>query len=257
MNSKKRWKLDRNRIADGGAPQQGHPDLMEWKNNLPRVTFWGANAAEEYVEKMTVILGPHCGVHTAESFCQSNGCTPDEMDTLLDRDYVLHNIQKVERGEEKTGLLPLILIQNHHNIFSISLYSPTSALRKECYPPMPNTNGLTQEDLRKLSQILGNPSQVFLVEEEEFCRTVECAPAQVEEHLREHWVEHDIWAVLAGLEFVPEPTVVLVSFRDGLVTWRLITQRDPEARQQCFEINELSKLYEWEPKKEESGPPIL
>jgi hypothetical protein len=176
------------------------------------------------------------------------------MRTVLDRDWVLLNIQKVERDEEKAGVLPLILIKNTGNIFSLNLYSPTADVRKDCYPKMPNTNGLTYDDLANLSRILGGPDQVFLVEEEEFCETVQCAPEEMEEHLREHWVEHDIRAVLAGREFVPEPIVVLVSYRNWLVTWRLITQRDVGARQQCLEINELSRLYRSDSEKAERDP---
>jgi hypothetical protein len=176
------------------------------------------------------------------------------MQTVLDRDWVLLNIQKVERDEEKAGVLPLILIEGTGNSFSLSLYSPTDDVRKECYPNMPNTNGLTYEQLADLSRILGGPDQVFLVEEKELCETVQCAPEQMEEHLKEHWVEHDIRAVLAGREFVPEPIVVLVSYRNWLVTWRLITQRDACARQQCIEINELSRLYRSESEKTKRDP---
>ena len=104
-----------------------------------------------------------------------------------------------------------------------------------------------------LSRIL-DPDQTALVEEEELCDTVQCLPEQIEEHLKEHWVEHDIRVVLAGLEFVPQPTVLLVRYRDGLVTWRLITQRDRHARQRCLEVNELSRLFNWEPQKEDGGP---
>lgn len=72
----------------------------------------------------------------------------------------------------------------------------------------------------------------------------------MKEHLKEHWVEHDISAVLAGLEFVPEPTVLLVCYQPSLVTWHLITQRDAEARRRCLEINELSRLYEQDSEQE-------
>jgi hypothetical protein len=176
------------------------------------------------------------------------------MRTVLDRDWVLLNIQKVERDEEKAGVLPLILIEGTGNIFSLSLYSPTDDVRKQCYPNMPNTNGLSYDELANLSRILGGPDQVFLVEEQEFCETVQCEPDQMEEHLRDHWVEHAIRKVLAGLEFVPQPTVVLVSYRNWQVTWRLITQRDAGARQQCIELNELSRLYRSESEKTKRDP---
>jgi hypothetical protein len=42
----------------------------------------------------------------------------------------------------------------------------------------------------------------------------------MKEHLKEHWVEHDISAVLAGLEVVPEPTVVFVCYQPGLALQR-------------------------------------
>jgi hypothetical protein len=176
------------------------------------------------------------------------------MRAVLDRDWVLLNIQKVERDEEKAGVLPLILIEGTGNIFSLSLYSPTADVRKDFYPKMPNTNGLTYEELVNLSRILGGPDQVFCVEEEEFCDTVQCASEGMEEHLREHWVEHDIRAVLAGREFVSQPTVVLVCYSNWLVTWRLITQRDAGARQRCIEINELSRLYKSDSEKAERDP---
>ena len=257
MNSKGRRRQKRR--ADGtdhSKATNNNGGATQWSRtiNLPTVRFWGWDAAEEYANRLADFLGPDCGVHTTESFCQSNGCSTEEMRTVLDRDWVLLNIQKVERDEEKAGVLPLILIEGTGNSFSLSLYSPTDDVRKECYPNMPNTNGLTYEQLADLSRILGGPDQVFLVEEKELCETVQCAPEQMEEHLKEHWVEHDIRAVLAGREFVPEPIVVLVSYRNWLVTWRLITQRDACARQQCHEINELSRLYRSESEKTKRDP---
>ena len=230
--------------TDHGKAAKSSGGETQWSQatNLPTVRFWGWDAAEEYANKLADFLGPDCGVHTTESFCQSNGCSTEEMRTVLDRDWVLLNIQKVERDEEEAGVLPLILIEGTGPIYPISLYSPTDDVRKQCYSNMPNTNGLSYDELAKLSRILGGPERVFLVEEQEFCDTVGCSPEQMEEHLTEHWVEHDIRAVLAGLEFVPEPTVVLVSYRNWLVTWRLITQRDASARQQCLEINDLSRM---------------
>lgn len=257
MNSKERRRQKRR--ADGtdhGKAPNSSGGTTQWSQatNLPTVRFWGWDAAEEYANRLADLLGPDCGVHTAKTFCQSNGCSAEEMRTVLDRDWVLLNIQKVERGEEKAGVLPLILIEGTGNIFSLSLYSPTADVRKDCYPKMPNTNGLSDDELANLSRILGGPDQVFSVEEQEFCETVRCAPEQMEKHLKEHWIEHDIRTVLAGLEFVPQPTVVLVSCREGLVTWRLITQRDAGARQQCIEINELSSLYGSDFDKEERDP---
>ena len=232
---------------------------QDWERNvaqarkiLPTVSFWGEDAAFEYVDKLTAILGPDCGSHTTATFCQSNQCSPQEMTALLKRDWVVHNIRKVERGEEKAGMLPLVLIQNTGNYYSVSLYSPTRKVRKECYPNMPNTNGLTGQQLEELSRILGR-DQYFLVEEDEFRNTVECQAEHIEEHLEEHWIEHDIRAVLAGLEFVPQPTVVLVQYHNELVTWHLITLRDDDARQHCIEINELSRLYAHGP-EEDSEP---
>ena len=246
MNSKERRRLKRKAAGtDQGKAPNSTGGATQWSQatNLPTVRFWGWDAAEEYANRLADLFGPDCGVHTAETFCQSNGCSAEEMRTVLDRDWALLNIQKVERGEAVGGVLPLVLIEGTGNIFSLSLYSPTADVRKQCYPNMPNTNGLTYEELANMSRILGGPDQVFLVEEKELCETVQCAPEQMEEHLKEHWVEHDIRAVLAGLEVVPEPTVVFVCYQPGLVTWRLITQRDAGARQQCIEINELSRMY--------------
>ena len=246
MNSKERRRQKRRSAGtDHGKAPKSSGGATQWSQatNLPTVRFWGWDAAEEYANRLADRLGPDCGVHTADSFCQSNGCSAEEMRTVLDRDWALLNIQKVERGEAVGGVLPLVLIEGTGNIFSLSLYSPTADVRKQCYPNMPNTNGLTYEELANMSRILGGPDQVFLVEEKELCETVQCAPEQMEEHLKEHWVEHDIRAVLAGLEVVPEPTVVFVCYQPGLVTWRLITQRDAGARQQCIEINELSRMY--------------
>src|ERR1039457_182578 len=241
MNSKERRRQKRR--ADGtdhGKAPNSSGGTTQWSQatNLPTVFIFGVEGVEDYVNKLADLLGPDCGVHTTESFCQSEACSPAEIKTLLKRDWVVHNIQRVERGEEKAGLLPLIMVEGAGPIYTISLYSPTDVVRKECYGHMPNTNGLSYDDLVQLSRILGGPDQVFLVEEKELCETVQCAPEQMEEHLKEHWVEHDIRAVLAGREFVPEPIVVLVSYRNWLVTWRLITQRDACARQQCIEINE-------------------
>ena len=257
MNSKERRRQKR---RTDGTDQGKAPNISggaaQWSRttNLPTVRFWGWEAAEEYANRLADLLGPDCGVHTAETFCQSNGCSAEEMRTVLDRDWVLLNIQKVERDEEEAGVLPLILIEGTANIFSLSLYSPTADVRKDCYPKMPNTNGLAYEELVNLSRILGGPDQVFCVEEEEFCDTVHCAPEEMEEHLREHWVEHDIRAVLAGREFVSQLTVVLVCYSNWLVTWRLITQRDAGARQRCIEINELSRLYKSDSEKAERDP---
>src|ERR1039458_5710654 len=246
MNSKERRRLKRDaHKADHGlaAGRQVAGVSTEWKDNLPTVFIFGVESVEEYANRLADLLGPDCGIHTTESFCQSEACSPAEIKTLLKRDWVVHNIQRVERGEEKAGLLPLIMVEGAGPIYAISLYSPTDVVRKECYAHMPNTNGLSYDDLVHLWRILGGPDQVFLVEEKELCETVQCAPEQMEEHLKEHWVEHDIRAVLAGLEVVPEPTVVFVCYQPGLVTWRLITQRDAGARQQCIEINELSRMY--------------
>lgn len=257
MNSKERRRLKRKAAGtDQGKAPNSSGGATQWSQatNLPTVRFWGWEAAEEYATRLADLLGPDCGVHTAETFCRSNGCSAEEMQAVLNRDWALLNIQKVERGEAVGGVLPLILIEGTGNIFSLSLYSPTADVRKQCYPNMPNTNGLTYEELANMSRILGGPDQVFLVEEQEFCETVQCAPEQMEKHLKEHWIEHDIRTVLAGLEFVPQPTVVLVSCREGLVTWRLITQRDAGARQQCIEINELSSLYGSDFNKEERDP---
>lgn len=242
--------------TDHGKAPKSSGDETQWSQatNLPTVRFWGWDAAEEYANRLADLLGPDCGVHTADTFCRSNGCSAEEMRTVLDRDWVLLNIQRIERSEENAGVLPLILIEGTANIFSLSLYSPTADVRKDCYPKMPNTNGLTHEELVTLSRILGVPDQVFCVEEEEFCDTVQCAPEEMEEHLREHWVEHDIRAVLAGREFVSQLTVVLVCYSNWLVTWRLITQRAASARQQCLEINELGRLYRSDSDKAERDP---
>ena len=246
MNSKERRRLKRNAHKadhDLAVGRQAAGVSTEWKDNLSTVMFWGLEPTEDYVNKLADLLGPDCGVHTTESFCQSEACSPTEIKTLLKRDWVVHNIQRVERGEEKAGLLPLIMVEGAGPFYTISLYSPTDVVRKECYWNMPNTNGLSYDDLVHLWRILGGPERVFLVEEQEFCDTVGCLLEQMEAHLKEHWVDHDIRAVLAGLEFVPEPTVILVCYQPGLVTWRLITLRDADARQQCIEINELSRLY--------------
>ena len=246
MNSKERRRQKRR--ADGtdhGKAPNSSGGTTQWSQatNLPTVFIFGVEGVEDYVNKLADSLGPDCGVHTTESFCQSEACSPAEIKTLLKRDWVVHNIQRVERGEEKAGLLPLIMVEGAGPFYTISLYSPTDVVRKECYPQMPNTNGLSYDNLVHLWRILGGPERVFLVEEQEFCDTVGCLLEQMEAHLKEHWVDHDIRAVLAGLEVVPGPTVVLVCYRNWLVTWRLITQRDAGARQQCIEINQLSRLY--------------
>ena len=246
MNSKERRRQKRRTDGtDHGKAPNNNGDASQWSRttDLATVGFWGWEAAEEYANRLADLLGPDCGVHTTESFCQSEACSPAEIKTLLKRDWVVHNIQRVERGEEKAGLLPLIMVEGAGPIYAISLYSPTDVVRKECYAHMPNTNGLSYDDLVHLWSILGGPERVFLVEEQEFCDTVGCLLEQMEAHLKQHWVDHDIRAVLAGLEFVPEPTVVLVCYQPSLVTWRLITLRDADARQQCIEINELSRLY--------------
>ena len=252
MNATERRRLKRN--ANGTGHNLVGGCQGEWKDNTPTVRFWGLEAAEEYVDKLTNLLGPGCEVHTTETFCCSNACSAAEIPTILKRDWIAHNIQRVERREEKAGLFPFIMIEGAGPIYSISLYSASGEVREELNVNMANTNGLSYDDLVQLSRILGGPDHAVLVEEEEFCDTVGCSLEQIKEHLSEHWVEHDIGAVLAGLEFVPEPTVVLVSQRPGVVTWHLITQRDAKARQRCLEINELSRLYaqdseQWHPKE--------
>src|ERR1035441_7462117 len=257
MNSKERRRQKRRTDGtDHGKALNNHGDASQWSRttDLATVRFWGWEAAEEYANRLADLLGPDCGVHTTESFCQSEACSPAEIKTLLKRDWVVHNIQRVERGEEKAGLLPLIMVEGAGPFYTVSLYSPTDVVRKECYPNMPNTNGLSYDDLVHLWRILGGPDHVVLVEEQEFCDTVGCSFEQIEEHLKEHWVDHDIRAVLAGLEFVPEPTVFLVCYQPGLVTWRLITLRDADARQQCIEINELTRLYGSDFEKAERDP---
>src|ERR1035437_4946833 len=257
MNSKERRRQKRR--ADGtdhGKAPNSSGGTTQWSQatNLPTVFIFGVEGVEDYVNKLADLLGPDCGVHTTESFCQSEACSPAEIKTFLKRDWVVHNIQRVERGEEKAGLLPLIMVEGAGPFYTISLYSPTADVRKECYPRMPNTNGLSYDNLVQLSCILGGPERVFLVEEQEFCDTVGCLLEQMEAHLKKHWVDHDIRAVLAGLEVVPQPTVVLVSYRNWLVTWRLITQRDASARQHCLEINELSRLYGSDSDKADRDP---
>src|ERR1035437_4478249 len=247
MNSKEhRRQKRRTDRTDHGKSPNSNSGATQWSRatNLPTVRFWGWEAAEEYANRLADLLGPDCGVHTTESFCESEACSPAEMKNLLTRDWVVYNIQRVESGAEKAGLLPLIMVEGAGPIYTISLYSPTDVVRKECYAHMPNTNGLSYTDLAQLSRILGGPEHVFLLEEQEFCDTVGCSLEQMKEHLKEHWVEHDLSAVLDGQEFVPEPTVLLVRYQPSPLTWHLITQRDAEARQHCLEINELSRLYE-------------
>jgi hypothetical protein len=257
MNSRERRRQKRRTDGtDHGRAPNSSGGTTQWSQatNLPTVFIFGVEGVEDYVNKLADSLGPDCGVHTTESFCQSEACSPAEMKILLKRDWVAHNIQRVERGEEKVGLLPLVLVEGAGPFYTISLYSPTADVRKECYPRMPNTNGLSYDDLVHLWRILGGPERVFLVEEQEFCDTAGCLLEQMEAHLKQHWVDHDIRAVLAGLEFVPEPTVVLVCYQPSLLTWHLITQRDAEARQHCLELNELSKLYEQDSDKAELDP---
>ena len=247
MNSKERRRQKRKAAGtDHGKAPNSNSGANQWSQatNLPTVFIFGVEGVEDYVNKLADLLSPDCGVHTTESFCQSEACSPAEIKTFLKRDWVVHNIQRVERGEEKAGLLPLIMVEGAGPFYTISLYSPTDVVRKECYAHMPNTNGLSYDNLVQLSRILGGPEHVVLVEEQEFCDTVGCSLEQIEEHLKEHWVVHDISAVLDGQEFVPEPTVLLVRYQPSLLTWHLITQRDAEARQHCLEINELSRLYE-------------
>src|ERR1035437_9612373 len=175
MNSKERRRLKRNAHKtdhDLAAGRQAAGVSTEWKDNLSTVMFWGLEPTEDYVNKLADLLGPDCGVHTTESFCQSEACSPAEIKTFLKRDWVVHNIQRVERGEEKAGLLPLIMVEGAGPFYTISLYSPTADVRKECYPRMPNTNGLSYDNLVQLSRILGGPEHVVLVEEQEFCDTV-------------------------------------------------------------------------------------
>src|ERR1035438_2179406 len=106
MNSKERRRQKRKAAgADHGKATNNNGDVTQWSRttNLPTVRFWGWEAAEEYANRLADLLGPDCGVHTAETFCQSNGCSTEEMRTVLNRDWVLLNIQKVERGEAVGG----------------------------------------------------------------------------------------------------------------------------------------------------------
>src|ERR1035441_6804650 len=139
MNSKERRRLKRKAAGtDQGKAPNSSGGATQWSQatNLPTVRFWGWEAAEEYANRLADLLGPDCGVHTTDSFCQSEACSPAETKTILNSDWVLHNIQRVERGEEKAGLLPLIMVEGAGPIYTISLYSPTDVVRKECYGHM-------------------------------------------------------------------------------------------------------------------------
>src|ERR1017187_3789124 len=187
MNSKERRRQKRKAAGtDHGKAPNSNSGANQWSQatNLPTVFIFGVEGVEDYVNKLADLLSPDCGVHTTESFCQSEACSPAEIKTFLKRDWVVHNIQRVERGEEKAGLLPLIVVEGAGPFYTVSLYSPTDVVRKECYAHMPNTNGLSHNDLSQLSRILGGPEHAVLVEEQEFCDTVGCSLEQIEEHLK-------------------------------------------------------------------------
>src|ERR1035437_1905940 len=77
INSKERRRLKRKAAGtDQGKAPNSSGGATQWSQatNLPTVRFWGWEAAEEYATRLADLLGPDCGVHTAETFCRSNGC---------------------------------------------------------------------------------------------------------------------------------------------------------------------------------------
>src|ERR1039457_1996602 len=113
MNFKERRRQKRraNGTDHGKAPNSsGGTTQWSQATSLPTVFIFGVEGVEDYVNKLADSLGPDCGVHTTESFCQSEGCISGEMKILLKRAWVSHNSQRVECGEENVGLLPLVLV---------------------------------------------------------------------------------------------------------------------------------------------------
>src|ERR1035438_4216418 len=83
MNSKELRRQKRR--ADGtdhGRAPDSSGGTTQWSQatNLPTVFIFGVEGVEDYVNKLADSLGPDCGVHTTESFCQSEACSPAEID---------------------------------------------------------------------------------------------------------------------------------------------------------------------------------
>ena len=69
----------------------------------------------------------------------------------------------------------------------------------------------------------------IVVDEADFCRTVECAPGQLDDYLLSHWREHSIHAIMDGTEHVEENNLSLVKQYDGYFTVRLFSPREPDS----------------------------
>lgn len=142
----------------------------------------------------------------------------------------------------------MLLIQPRSPIYSLEVWSPKDI--GDALIVTPPTRELSNEDMAKLSAILGGSDNVSFCEESEFCVQTLCPPSEMENWLKESWIEHDISEVLARSEMVaPNPTVLIKQY-DGFFTARLFSSSDMldtgcavADREDAAAIFELNHLY--------------
>lgn len=103
--------------------------------------------------------------------------------------------------------------------------------------------------MAKLLEVLGGPDKVSICEESEFCVQSLCPPSEMEDWLKESWIEYDISAVLAGSQIVAPNPIVLVNQSDEFFAVRLFSSSEAldrdctERDREDAEISELNRLY--------------
>jgi hypothetical protein len=101
---------------------------------------------------------------------------------------------------------------------------------------------LDNEERQSLAQILGLSEDALILNEADFVLQTECPRETLEIWLKTFWVQHDIRAVLAGIQKVVRQPWLLRSERDGTV--RLFSPSDRLALAEAAEEIALSAQYE-------------
>lgn len=115
---------------------------------------------------------------------------------------------------------------------------------------------LSDEDKERLSVALGGPGAFSMFEESEFIAQSGCPPEELERWLESCWLQHDIRAVLGGLEKVGPQPLLLVGFEDQYATVRLFCPTEKLLWENAIEdgltrIRELIATRPWPQSAEE------
>jgi len=209
------------------------------------VNLLGQNALECVVSKLMTVLGAEAVCRSAEEFCESNHCPPEELNELLRQRWRRHHVGKVARREEAPGPFPFLLIRQCFSIYSLEIWSPKDPA--DALVEVPAIRELATEDLAGLAGIDGRPDPAPMCEEADFCVATGCMPAELEAWLRADWIEYDISEVLAGSANVGPNPIVLVKQYEDFFTPRLFSPAEhlhecSEEEYQDKQISELNSL---------------